>query len=103
MAPWRADEIALLDNDVQKIRHHPTSDPVQATAWLSARRGELRKLRAGLVETTAKARALAFADANNGWTVALTAEPLPRVARSAAGYPDHPAAGEPPGRGDTAR
>lgn len=73
MAPWRADEIALLDNDVQKIRDHPTSDPVQATAWLSGSRGELRKLRAGLVETTAKARALAFADANDGWTVAFDA------------------------------
>jgi hypothetical protein len=73
MAPWRADQIALLDNDVQKIRDHPTSNPVQATAWLSARRGELRKLRAGLVETTAKARALAFADANDGWTVKFDA------------------------------
>jgi hypothetical protein len=73
MAPWRADEIALLDSDVQKIRDHPTSNPVQATAWLSARRGELRKLRAGLVETTAKARALAFAEANDGWTVTFDA------------------------------
>ena len=73
MTAWRADEIALLDNDVQKIRDHPTSDSVQATAWLAARRGELRKLRAGLVETTAKARALAFAEASDGWTVAFDA------------------------------
>jgi hypothetical protein len=62
MAPWRANEIALLDSDIQMVRDNPTSDPVQATAWLSAKRGDSRKLRAGLVETTAKARALAFAD-----------------------------------------
>ena len=73
MAPWRAGEIALLDHDVQMIRDHPTSSPVQATAWLSARPGELRKLRAGLVETAAKARALAFADAHDGWTVTFDA------------------------------
>jgi len=51
MASWRADEIALLGGDMQMVRDHPTSDPVQATAWLSAKRGESRKLRAGLVET----------------------------------------------------
>jgi hypothetical protein len=73
MAQWRADETVLLDSDVRKIRDHPTSNPVQATAWLSARRGESRKLRAGFVETTAKARALAFAEANDGWTVAFDA------------------------------
>ena len=73
MAPWRADEIRLLDRDIRVVRDHSTSTPVQATAWLSARRGELRKLRAGLVETTAKARALAFAEASDGWTVAFHA------------------------------
>jgi hypothetical protein len=74
MAPWRADEIALLDSDIQMVRDHPTSNPVQATGWLSAKRGESRKLRAGLVETTAKARALAFADASDGWTVTFDAQ-----------------------------
>jgi len=74
IAPWRRDEIALLDSDIQMVRDHPTSDPVQATAWLSAKRGESRKLRAGLVETTAKARALAFADASDGWTVTFDAQ-----------------------------
>jgi len=74
IAPWRADEIALLDSDIQMVRDHPTSDPVQATAWLSAKRGELRRLRAGLVETTAKARALAFAEASDGWTVIFDRE-----------------------------
>ena len=74
MAPWRADEIASLDADVQLIRDHPTSNTVQATAWLSARRGESRKLRAGLVETTAKARALAFAAVNEGWIVTFDAK-----------------------------
>lgn len=73
IAPWRADEIALLDSDIQMVRDHPTSDPVQATAWLSAKRGESRTLRAGLVETTAKTRALAFADASDGWTVTFDA------------------------------
>jgi hypothetical protein len=56
------------------VRDHPTSTPVKATAWLSAKRGESRKLRAGLVETTAKARTLAFADASDGWTVTFDAE-----------------------------
>jgi hypothetical protein len=69
IAAWLSDEISLLDSDIQMVRDHPTSDPVQATAWLSAKRGESRKLRAGLVETTAKARALAFADASDIWTV----------------------------------
>ena len=73
MAPWWADEIALLDSDIQMVRDHPTSDPVQATAWLSAKRGDSRKLRAGLVETMAKARALAFADASDGWAVSFDA------------------------------
>ncbi len=73
MTSWRADEIALLDRDIQMVRDHPTSDPVRATAWLSAKRGESRTLRAGLVETTAKARALAFADASDGWTVTFDA------------------------------
>jgi hypothetical protein len=73
IAPWRADAIALLDSDVRLIRDHPTSDPVQATAWLSARPGELRKFRAGLVETAAKARALAFAEDNDTWTVSFDA------------------------------
>jgi hypothetical protein len=73
IAPWRADEIALLDSDIQMVRDHPTSDPVQATAWLSAKCGESRKLRAGFVETMAKARALAFADASDGWTVTFDA------------------------------
>ena len=40
---------------------------------MSALRGESRKLRAGLVETAAKARALAFADASEGWTVMFDA------------------------------
>ena len=44
IAPWRADKIALLDSDIQMVRDHPTSNPVQATAWLSAKRGESRKL-----------------------------------------------------------
>jgi hypothetical protein len=74
MTPWRAHEIALLDSDIQMVRDHPTSNPVQATAWLSAKRGESRKLRAGLVETAAKARALAFTDANDGWTVTFDAQ-----------------------------
>jgi hypothetical protein len=73
IAPWRADAIALLDSDVRLIRDHPTSDPVQATAWLSARPRELRKFRAGLVETAAKARALAFAEDNDTWTVIFDA------------------------------
>jgi hypothetical protein len=74
IAPWRADGIALLDSDIQMVRDRPASNPVQATAWLSAKRGESRKLRAGLVETTARARALAFADASDGWTVTFDAE-----------------------------
>jgi hypothetical protein len=73
MSPWRADEIALLDSDLRTIRDHPTSNPAQATAWLSARHGDSRKLRAGLLETTAKARALAFADAHDGWKVTFDA------------------------------
>jgi hypothetical protein len=73
MAPWRAGEIALLDTDIRMVRDHPTSDPVRAAAWLSAKHGDSRNLRAGFVETMAKASALAFADASDEWTVTFDA------------------------------
>ena len=34
LTAWRADEIALLDRDVQMVRDHATSNPIQGTTWL---------------------------------------------------------------------
>jgi len=77
MMPWHSPEqITLLDSDVRRIRDHPTSDPKAAVRWLESKPVEGRAWRAGLFESTVKARALAFSDTHPDWEVGFDA-PLP--------------------------
>lgn len=62
MQPWHTlDHLRLLDEDVTRIRDHPTGDPLNSTAWLASSPTEDREWRAGYFETCMKAKVLAFA------------------------------------------
>ena len=72
MTPWHTPEqLRLLDTDVRMIRDDPTSDKAAAVRWLNAKSTEGRLWRGGFFETCVRAKALAAARDNNGWSVAF--------------------------------